>query len=178
MQADADLLVRGLEGLSGSDLPSPIADLTSLVKSKPLPRKAAQMGASINGFLRRANRNKSDTAAEVNDTTDHSITAMTEIAENDSDILLDGESDTGKEVLDRLPRSGEERSISPETSAIDDSLTSPSIKEIEVGHDGGVDHFEALELGQDADQDDIKRAYRRLVMQVREGAIVSSLMLG
>jgi hypothetical protein len=167
MQADADLLVRGLEGLSGSDLPSPITDLTNLVKGKPLPRKAAQMGASINGFLRRANRPKSDIAAGVDDDSDHSITPINHITENSSEILFDGEPDAGREVLGWSSQDGEERSVPPEGSRIDASPTLPSTKEIEIGDDGGKDHFEALELGPDADQDDIKRAYRRLVMQVR-----------
>ena len=166
MQADADLLVRGLEGLSGSDLPSPITDLTNLVKGKPLPRKAAQMGASINGFLRRANRTKLDISAGLNEDSDHSLTPMTHNTEDSSAILFEGEQDAGKEILGRSSEGGEERSIPPEGSALDASPSSPSPKDIEMGDDDGTDHFDALELGPDADQDDIKKAYRRLVMQV------------
>jgi hypothetical protein len=152
---------------SWSSIRMPITDLTNLVKGKPLPRKAAQMGASINGFLRRANRPKSDIAAGVDDDSDHSITPINHITENSSEILFDGEPDAGREVLGWSSQDGEERSVPPEGSRIDASPTLPSTKEIEIGDDGGKDHFEALELGPDADQDDIKRAYRRLVMQVR-----------
>jgi hypothetical protein len=166
MQADADLLVRGLEGLSGIDLPSPITDLAALVKGKQVPRKATQMGASINGFLRRGNRTKSEDKSKV-DVQRQIEAEVDNITDENSEILLNREPDTANEDLACISNDHEEQPGQPGVTGTKHDPSTTSTVEAEAQARNVIDHFEALQVGLEADQDEIKKAYRRLVMQVR-----------
>jgi hypothetical protein len=167
MQADADLLASGLVGLTDDELPSPLADLPGLVREKPLPRKTVQMGASINGFLRRSVRPKVETPSHSVEPTSHSTSQATsawssEEQTGDRNVTnLDGD----ESVLGDIIQAQTDRVASGlDTSTIPD--TPPNSHSV-VNDEDVPDHFKMLGVGMEADQDEVRKAYKRLLLQVR-----------
>ena len=173
MEADAVFLSDGLSKLTGEDMPSPVYDLPTLVRAKAVPRKPTQVGASINHFLRRDIRPRT---AEIN-----SDIPAEGAREADNPMLQGNGIVSGRQLADDTGHSPAPSSSSLELSEEASVLEKPpltSSPDIPIGEhqpdnplnpidmEEGTDYFSLLGLTPAADDDEIKKAYRRLMIQV------------
>jgi DnaJ-domain-containing protein 1 len=176
MEADAAFLVEGLGKLTGDDLPSPVYDLLTLARAKAVPKKTTQMSASINNFLRRDNRQKVTEATPVVLAESEELSdARSEVSAlepdssqtehfNDENVPV-GDSGSSQHPEGSVPDQPEERTGSS-SLPVPPAVGQPSIENHTSGGAGDADYFSVLGVSPSANEQEIKRAYRKLMVQV------------
>lgn len=178
MEADAAFLVEGLGKLTGDDLPSPVYDLLTLVRAKAVPKKATQMSASFNNFLRRDNRQKATEAtpvvlAESEQMLDAKAEALalepdSPLAEQNNDESVPvGDSGSTLNPEGSMSDQPEEQPGSPtlpSDPAVEDVQPTPGDRTSEGVE--AADYFSVMGVSPSANEQEIKRAYRGLMVQV------------
>ena len=172
-------MVNGLAHLTSGDIPSPVADLIDLAHNKSIPKRGTNVSASINGFLRRGPKPAQPDQAGVELPLDSNASPSADLGTDEGDEGLDIMSHTpqpnrddpkklGSSTLDnmegRLP--GDIRSVA---ETLEDYIT-PS-----TGHDTDFsksntstprNYFEELDVSQTASEEEIRKSYRTLMLQV------------
>lgn len=173
MELDATFLSDGLGKLTNEDLPSPVYDLPTLVRAKAVPKKPLQMSTSINNFLRRDHRHKTiDTdpvgSAENNQAAD-AIAIQDDPAEPGQKLQgevppIEAMVAAGFAENKKTPADLGEPPTSTQANENDNrARPEPQSKSHDANED--TDHFSVLGLLPGADEQEIKTAYRRLMVQ-------------
>jgi hypothetical protein len=174
-----EFLVNGLSHLTSGDIPSPVADLIDLAHNKSIPKRGTNVSASINGFLRRGPKPAQPDQAGVELPLDMNASPSVDLGTDEGDEGLDIISHTpqpnrddpqnlGSGTLnnmeDRIP--GDVLSVAETLEAYITPSTGHHTDFAESNTSTSRNYFEELDVSHTASEEEIRKSYRTLMLQV------------